>query len=337
MQEPTITYRLKRFQSASDSGFSEALMLYAHHIPPQLRTDTNEIARWLESYSLEFEDKFMVYGFYANRNLVGYAQLAHFKAECLLVVDYLVIDQRYRKHNIFFEFTEHLRTAMRAENLLIDYTVAEVGYVAEDGEPNDYGKLLLRLLGMLGFGVVQAPYLQPQLGYENFESEIPATLLIFSGDFFRVTTLKRDTYLKIVRTIYFKHYERWYSIYQDRHKEYHEQLTRLYNEIEKRIGSNTEIIVNGESQPPRGVALLEEVNNEQKNFRSAQVAVLFVLAVTLLLLGVREIFSIPLRSVLLAFLVILIAFLAFLSLRSEAAFRAMERIISVIPLLHKPK
>lgn len=334
MYGPSVTYRLKRFTSATDPGFSDALAIYVRCIPPSLRTDTNEIAYWVENYSRTYEDKFLVYGLYANREVAGYAQLAYFQTERLLVADYLVTDPKYRKHNVFFEFSEHLRTALTRDVGEVDYTVVELGYVESGGRLTDHGKVLVRLLKISGFGVVKAEYHQPQLGMSNHESEMRAVLMISAGNLFKISTLKTETYLRIVHAIYYKHYLRWYSIYTDQQSDYEKKLNRLYAAIKASTSKEKSVQVNGHQTVEKGESTVSQGTSD---FRFAVFSSLCIIVLLFLLLGVRELFRVPLMATVVVFLVLLVAFVAFLAVQSERAYKVMDRLMDFTESFRKQK
>src|SRR5262249_34122452 len=150
---------------------------------------------------------FYVFGFYRNRQLVGYAEAAYFREERLIALDYIVIDEAHRRNNVFYEFVDHLRRYLQDAHPEYRYAYAEVGYGPAQEHPTAVSSLLTTLLKMQGFRVAQAAYFQPRLNFDYSESEMRADLLLYSAQ--HVDSMSVDTFLSIVHTIYYKYYLRW--------------------------------------------------------------------------------------------------------------------------------
>jgi hypothetical protein len=234
-------YELKRFKTQNDRDLIKALSIYANNIEPILRTDTKEIIYWIDKYSDVFDDKFLVFGFYLNNQLIGYAQLAYFSEEKLIFVDYIVIGKEFRRNNTFYELIEELKEYFVENNIFYDYILAEVGGFNEDQEPTNATKSLIRLLKMLGFGVVKADYFHPELGKVRHNNDLQSILMLFTPN--EVKSLKKETFLTFINTIYFKHYRRWYSAFFNEYeiKEYDTHLLKLLDNI-KHLLRKKEII-----------------------------------------------------------------------------------------------
>src|SRR5437764_6281427 len=108
-------YRLVRYRSTKEHGFTDVLDIYVRNIAPSVRTNTNEIAFWLEHFRDRGKDEFFVFGFYLNEIPIGYAEVAYFDGTQLFMIDYLVIDKAYRGNNTFFEFVDQLKSFLEKE------------------------------------------------------------------------------------------------------------------------------------------------------------------------------------------------------------------------------
>src|SRR6478672_4283157 len=287
MEETRAVYKLRRFTSSTDRDFARALKVYSRFIPPSLKTNTNEIAYWLDNYAKHYEDRLLLYGFYVNQRLVGYSELAWFKEERILIVDYIVIDEQYRKNNVFFEFAEHLRHSIQSEDIDVDYLIAEVASMGELGQAFEYSRALIRLLKFLGLGLVKAPYFQPQLGFSNFESKIRASLMVSTFGLASLPAIGRETYRLFVQTIYYKHYLRWYSMYEGRASEYKTQLDDLYGQIEEELGEKKKIEINGYKDILQGPNSTTE-GPKSAHFKLGYLSMLIVLATTGGLLALKH-------------------------------------------------
>ncbi|QQL50261.1 hypothetical protein [Mucilaginibacter ginkgonis] len=239
------TYEIKRFKTSNSPDLAKALKLYAENIEPAYRTDTNEIIHWLDNFEFQYGDHFVVLGLYLNKILIGFTELAYFKEERFVQVDYLVLDKPYRKNNAFYEFVDKIAGFLADEEFIYDYVICEVGCYFDNLEPTESSKMLIRLLKMSHFGVIKCAYFVPQLGHHNYESQMRAVLMIYSND--EIKQLKKETYLMIISALYYKYYERWYSIvfnYTER-ANYKIALDQLYTIIKKDVDHRKTIDING--------------------------------------------------------------------------------------------
>jgi len=277
--DTVAVYSLRRLTRSDGAPFAAALDVYLDTIPPRIRTDTNEIAFWTDEYCRRFEDQLYIFAFYAADRVIGYAELAYFRDERVLVIDYLAISPSHRRNNVFFEFAEHIRRYLRAESLDIHYAVAEVAY-DDDANPGPHAASLVRLLKLEGFRVAKAPYYQPRLSKENLESELPALLLISGGDE-SVRRLKTATYMQIVRTIYVKHYLRWTSMYGPATLAQNQAyINELLRRIEAALGHRTTIDLNGYAEVLAGSSTEVTVEAE-RNVATNAVIMALTLALSL--------------------------------------------------------
>jgi hypothetical protein len=237
------SYNLKHFQSSRDPDFAAALLVYVRNTSAAIRTDTNEISYWLEHFTSTFGDPFYVFGFYRDKELVGFAQGAYFVDEHLVVLDYLVIDEAQRRNNVFFEFVDQLKRFLETAHPEYRYAVVEVCYGPGQEFPSPESCLLTRLLKIQGFRVIRAPYFQPRLMLDHPESEMQADLLVYSTT--ELDKIRTETYLALVRVIYYKYYLPWQTITKDPPDAYKTHLESLYSKIESQIGKKETVPVNG--------------------------------------------------------------------------------------------
>jgi hypothetical protein len=237
------SYRLKRFTSSRDPDFAAALLIYIRNTPANVRTDTNEITYWLDEFSAKFGDDFYVFGFYRDRELVGYAEAAYLREERLIAFDYLTLDEAYRRNNVFYEFVDHLKRYLENEHPEYRYAVAEITYGPNQQYPSQESRLRTRLFKLQGFKVIRAPYYQPRMELDDPESEMKADLLIYSTA--DLEKLRTETYLSIVHAIYYKYYLRWDSIVPDTTDAYKKHLDELYSRIKAGVRKRQTIPVNG--------------------------------------------------------------------------------------------
>lgn len=238
-------FEMKRFLKSDQKDFIEALNIYSNNIEPNLRTDTREIIYWTDMYAKIFDDKFLTFGLFHNKRIIGFAQLAYFINEKIIFFDYLVIDKEYRKHNTFYQFIEDLREYLNIENMSFDYILAEVGAFQEDMQPSLSARNIIRLLKFIGFKVIKSNYYHPRLGILNYESELKSVLMMYtSAD---LKSIKKETFNLFIDTIYFKHYVRWYDAFlsEPEKQNYRNGVINLKTKLNKELTEKKTVEING--------------------------------------------------------------------------------------------
>jgi GNAT superfamily N-acetyltransferase len=248
MSSSTSSYRLKRFLTSKDPDFASALLIYARYTPPSIRSDSREITYWLDHYATTFGDSLYVFGFYRNRQLVAYAQATYFPKEYLYFIDYVTIDERHRGHNVFFELVEHMKQYLENAHPEYRYGVTEVMNEPGQDRPSPEKKRLIRLLKISGFRVIHAPYFQPRLMLRDSESELSGSLLIYCPA--PMDRIHGETYLSILRTVYYEHYLRWMSVEPGTKGAYKKHLDALYRRVEADVFNKAMLIVDGYREAP---------------------------------------------------------------------------------------
>jgi hypothetical protein len=243
MERISRTYSLRRFQSSSEPDYAAALGIYVTNIAPDGRTNSNEISYWLDRSYKEFGDDFAACGFYVDKKPVGFTEIAYFKQQRIVVFDYLVLHKAYRSQGEYFQFVRMIQEWLDQEQLEFDFAVTEVSFESSGPLPSEQSILLVHLFEQLGFKAVECEYHQPPLGLDNPQSDMRAHLLLATRE--HLSCVKRETLLHIVRTMYFCHYERWYTPFISNSTQYKELLEKRFRDFEKRLGPPNDIALNG--------------------------------------------------------------------------------------------
>lgn len=321
------SYRLCRFVDPDDPEFIRALRLYSEYTHPSVRTNSNEITYWLSNYSRKFSDDFFLFGFYLNNRLVGFAQAVYFSAPQFLALDYLVIDPMNRGSNVFFEFVEHVRAYILRSGLEPRFAVAEVAHYSQNDEPHPESRLMIRLLKFAGFHVVRAPYYQPMLGLENFESKMRATLMLYSNE--PASEISSATYIQILRTLYYDHYLRWYSMYDQVKDAYSSHIESMFAELRSWAETRSSIPMNGHSEiislPPPAAAPQEA----DRASRFARWSMLWLFLSAALVFTLIKVFSASLTDVLWVVLFLLAVYVILMALVLERLQPLGEKILAM--------
>jgi hypothetical protein len=284
----TSTYRLKRFSNSNDPDFAAALMIYVRYTPPSIRSDSREITHWLDQHSDRFRETFYVFGFYRNKQLVGYAQAAYFPLEYLYFIEYLTIDEGHRRNNVFFEMVEQIRSFLEEAHPDYRYGVTEVMNEPGQDRPSAAKRMLIRLLKFIGFRVIHAPYFQPRILTNDTESELSGSLMIYCPTLLK--TIRTETYLSILRAIYFENYLRWSSEDPAIKESYKAYLEDLYCKIEKAIKNKPTIVVDGYTEilPPTEKTPIMTVH---RIVSFSTQALIVVIVLTAFMLGLKWMFN----------------------------------------------
>ena len=237
--ENKITYRLKRFMNSSDSDYIDAIRVYTNGISRETKTDTNEITYWVDN-AKEKKDltELMFFGLYSNDTIIGYAEIAYIKNERLIIMDYIVIDNKYMSNSSFSTFIFLLLGYYEKNVIDYDYIVIEIMVKYTETETKID---LIRLFENEDYKVINALYIQPCLESRNLESNIEALLMIYQRNSSK-TIIKKETYFRIVKSIYFDHYCTWDAPFFLNEQEKNDNYNKLNDDFEKiKISTNDEL------------------------------------------------------------------------------------------------
>lgn len=239
------SYDMRLYSKSNEKHLLQAINIYSQNIELNLRTDTREILYWIDNFNKDQKDKFFVCGFYENDRVIGFAQFAYFFSEKIICFDYLVIDKNHRQNNTYFQFINQLQEFLAEQEIVYDFIIAEVGGFLESKEPTIITRSIIRLLKMSGFKVIKSNYYHPKLSRMNFESELQSVLMLFTNS--ELQSIKKETYLLIVDTMYFKHYRRWYEPFlsESENRDYQNDLLNLKHKIVEELKDKKSIALNG--------------------------------------------------------------------------------------------
>lgn len=323
------TFKLKRFKTPRDKGFLEAIKIYEKYFDARSMTDTNEIVYWLEEDYSKYGDNFFCLCLFKDDIVIGYAQLAYFSGEKLIIIDYISIDEAYRRNDAFHVFIYKIKEFIEQEKLSYNYAIAEIVHLSQNGEPSEYSKYLIRLLKLCGFGVVKAQYFQPRLGINNSESDINAILMLKNNsDIETIDSIKVETFTNIIKTIYFKHYARWYSIYPDSEKKYNEILENDFNKIVEIVKRKTTIKINGYKHLFENNIVDEK--SQENILKFTIISISFIVLISILMIVIYKITNIEFQSFVFFYLILLITYFAFLSLFHKRAYKIFTALVSFV-------
>ena len=253
-----------RVERARRSGIrskdlTTALEIYARLTPLHDRTNTNEILYWQERYNSVFDDELYLFLIYVDDEVAGYAQCLHFKSKRIVVLDYVIIEPSRQNAGLYIlvlqAIVRHFSNAAT-----IDFFVTELTKLAGQHRLSPEEFYWQETLKLTGFKTAHAPYKQPPLGLDNYESDSPGYLLILPTS--SADAILRETYISIVHLIYFDHYFRWYEPFLAETKAtYSDVLRKNLSEIESELASRELIQLNGTKGAISSTALPEIVGS----------------------------------------------------------------------------
>jgi hypothetical protein len=257
-------YTIRSFRSSKDPDFPKALRIYDAQTHPQLKTDSREIAHWLDNSRSRNEGKFYVCGLYTADKLVGYVEFIYLPKERLIHFDYFIIDPAQRTAGAFYTFSDQMRIFFEKEKFDWDFVTAEVAEMDSVNGISRYAQRLIRIFRQIGFSEVLAEYEQPLLGIDHPDTAMSAKLVILPR--VEMESLSKTRYLELVSAIYRKHYGEWYAIYPETAAAYQKSLDVIFAAAQQRLKDKKDIQLRGperdfvESEsgqnPPLGGALI---------------------------------------------------------------------------------
>jgi hypothetical protein len=275
-----LIYELRNIESSNHPDFIEAINLYLANTKPELRTDSKEIAFWLDVCNARFEDPFYILGFYLNSKLIGFAELAYFVEEKFAIVDYIAIDEDFRERGAFHVFLGEIKQFIKSRHPEYHFIVGEVACYSGK-EPSDEDRTLIRLLKTVHFGVVKCIYRSPRM--TPFESSMGSVMMVYSQ--VKVKEIKKDAFLLIVKAIYYKYYLRWIGEFDSENEkiQYTREVTQLMVDIESKLKNKVMVEING--YPGSEI----NTNSQKKLKRNGTIrlfAIFFALVLTIIFYGV---------------------------------------------------
>ena len=236
-------FSIRSFRSAKDRDFLKAVKIYNAYTHAQIKTDSNEIAHWIQHGANRSDSNFYVCGLYVSGTLIGFVEFIYLKKERVIHFDYFVIDESRRTFGAFYTFAEEMRAFFEEEKIEWNFITADVAHLDTVNGVSKYAQRLIRLFHQIGFCEVVIEYRQPLLGVEHPDTDLRATLLILPR--VAMETISRPRLLEIISAIYRKHYVLWYSIYKDTENKYRNATEQLLVDLEQSLVNKPEIQLRG--------------------------------------------------------------------------------------------
>lgn len=251
-------FSIKRVTKTSDTEYVKALYIYNETTPNDIRTSTNEITFWLNKNKDKNPFELLVFILYLDDSIVGLAMLSYIQSQRIVVYDYLALIEKYRVNTVFFPFINLLQNYISSNGYDVAYYVVEISN-KNNGKSIDKESILFKkLICLEGFGMVHAVYYTLPLGVNNHESSFEAFIYLKSND--EINQISKETFLSIVKSIYYEYYLTWYSplLVSDDLVQYKQKIDICYNTVIKQTSNTLNFEITHIECP-----ILEDVKNEK--------------------------------------------------------------------------
>lgn len=224
-----ISYSIKRFENSKDKDFLKALKIYNDSVPVDTKTSTNELIYFADNWNCQKSRLMYFLGLYIDNQIIGYVEAGYLLKTKVIIIDYIVIKEEYHLNSAFYPLFGLVQKFFSDELIDYDFIVTEVSTKSIDDIDSEsfFSKKMLQLED---FRIADQVYIQPKLGIENEESNFEFQLLIRSKH--ALSVIKTETYISIVKDIYYEHYLAWYSAMDpDRAAEYKRHIDEQFEKI----------------------------------------------------------------------------------------------------------
>ena len=235
--EMDYCFKIRRIEKSTDVDYTSALKIYNETTPYEIKTNTNEITLWLDRNDKTDPFEPMFFCLYFSNRLSGFAMMTYIRSQRIIILEYIALATEYRVNTVFYSYINLLENYLNANQYDVAFILNEVSNRRNGRDIDKESQLFSKLLCVEGYGKVNAPYITPPLGNSNYESSFDAFLFVKSaGD---IRALEKQTYLEIVKSIYFDYFQTWYTpvLSQKDNEQYCALLHRGFNIISKAVSS----------------------------------------------------------------------------------------------------
>lgn len=324
-----IKYKIMQLTSTKSPEYSEAMKIYIQSIDIAQKTSTNEIGYWINNNNKFPLGDLLFFVLMSNDNVIGYAELSYIKSTRILIIDYILVDDKYNSNSAFYTFYWLIINYLNNANIDYDFMTKEI--LCKFDNTNLY-RSEIKMYELENFKVANCLYIQPQLETNNMESEKEALLMIYQKSI-DTHTLKSDTYLSIVETIYM-YYQTWDRPFLKDKEEstYYNKYERYLNNISESISVNGYVIMNGYPQKQSSSSNDKSIPSKSvPTIRNALFYTALILIFTIGVLSFSKILNIELATIAIVTVAILFVTLSFIALSDSKA----AQIIKSLPIFSK--
>lgn len=235
-----LQFQIREYTSSKDKDFFDALKIYNDNIPVNIKTSTNDILYFVDNRKSQKNREMFFFGLYTNNILMGFVMAGYLVLSKTIIIDYIVLKNEYHLNSIFYPLFSLILQFFSEALIDYDYIVTEVSEQCPEEAIDVENFFSKKMLQIEDFRVINQLYMQPKLGLKNEESNTRFQLMIKSTK--AICSLKGQTYLAIVKDIYYEHYLAWYKVVEPENEElYGKHIEQQYKEIEKSLNNILEI------------------------------------------------------------------------------------------------
>lgn len=321
-----LKYKLKPLTDTKSDEFYNALRIYSQNITYDQKTNTNEITFWINHIENFSGCTPFFFALLLNNQVIGYAEWAFIKEVRILAIDYIVLDNQYKSNSAFYAFYHLIINYI--DKLGIDYDFITKEILCRFNQTKIH-KEDIRIYELENFKVINALYIHPQLETSNAESRKEALLMLYQKDLANFE-LKSETYISLVKAIYFQYYEIWDAPFwknRDESNTNHDNLKKNIEEINATI-ENSKILLNGYPiafSTSSDRAIIPE-NSSQKYIKKSFIYASIILVLTFLILFFSKELNVQLTTIAIVAIAILFVILTFVALSDSKAAKVIEKL-----------
>lgn len=240
-----LEYRVIRADKrTSKEDVTKALGIYIKNVDEGSFTNTNQILDYIynpQKHKQESRKMFFYILYNINVEVEGFAEFAYLSQNSVLVIDYIsTINRSNVQFYCFYQMVkQEIEEMLKKSGQYVKYYVTELSLNQVDGKLIDYDSNFFRhMLSNENYIKLPFPYYQPPLT-DNIEDvqEFSLAISLNSNNATDTIHFKKDTYLKILKELYYSHYLDWFGNYYNR-EEYSTVLDKIYAKISNEISGD---------------------------------------------------------------------------------------------------
>lgn len=278
-------FSIRRIRKPSDNDYIQALKIYNEQTPVSIKTNTNEISHWLINKKEHKSFELMVFTLYLDDKVIGFAMISYVAQYKIIIIDYMALSTQYRVNTTFFTYLNLLQNYLIETATPVNYYVVEISNKDNGNNIDRESRFFRKLICLEDFNKLDAQYYTLQLGIDDYESNFEAFIYIKSVD--STSNISKDTYLNIVKSIYYSYYEAWYVPFltEDEKEQYKAHIDSQYELIKKSIMKLDKIENKSTICPLQNTDLSIKTNGQIPSKKSNKKYYLILLIVLLGVLG----------------------------------------------------
>lgn len=236
-------FSIRRIEKSTDPDYLGALKIYNETTPYEIKTNSNEITYWLNYKDETIPFEAMYFALYYQENMAGFAMMSYIKSQRIVILEYIALKPEYRVNTLFFSYINLLENYLNINQYDVAFIINEISNRRNGNDIDKESQLFSKALCIEGYGKINAPYITPPLGNNNYESSFDAYLFAKSAG--NIYKLEKQTYIDIIKSIYYDYFLVWYSklLPTNEVQQYNEVINKTYSTIVKRLSDSIDISV----------------------------------------------------------------------------------------------